>query len=180
MAFRSPPARRSKARQGQPRKARAPIMAKLPRMKRSNGEDPLRALNSRKSRAAANAPSTKPMISGRRYCTTAARCRPSAPAMSRSKQATQMPILGGLPSFCSKGARMPMAAPAVMIPAREAEKCFLNSVICEVSCDGCVLKYKAACASRRTWRVYLYTASIRLHLIFLFQGTEVNAEACKH
>ena len=47
----------------------------------------------------------EPMISGRIYCTMAARCRPSPPAMSRSKQATQMPMLAGLPNFCSRNGR---------------------------------------------------------------------------
>ncbi|MBR5217592.1 MAG: chloride channel protein, partial [Oscillospiraceae bacterium] len=47
-----------------------------------------------------------PTISGRMYCTLAALCSPSAPAMSRSKQAMQKPILAGLPSFCSSSAAM--------------------------------------------------------------------------
>ena len=68
------------------------------------------------------APRTKAMISGLMYWTTAARWIPIAPAMSRSKQATQMPILVGLPTFCRSGARTPMAAPARTMPQREAKK----------------------------------------------------------
>jgi len=56
------------------------------------------------------------MISGRMYCTTSARCNPSAPAMSRSKQATQTPMLPGFPNFWSSGARMPITMPAPMMP----------------------------------------------------------------
>ncbi len=37
------------------------------------------------------------MISGRMYCTTAARCSPTPPAMSRRKQAMQKPMFSGLP-----------------------------------------------------------------------------------
>ena len=40
------------------------------------------------------------MISGRRYWTISTRCKPRAPAMSRSMQATQMPMFAGFPSFC--------------------------------------------------------------------------------
>ena len=97
------------------------------------GADPARALNSRKINAAIRAPSTNPMISGRMYWTTAARCNPSAPAMSRSKQATQMPMFGGLPSFCNNGARMPMTAPARMMPQREAKKRVSRSDIAQAS-----------------------------------------------
>ncbi len=99
MALPSPPARRKSARQGQPRKTRAPIMAKTPRKKRRSGEEPPRGLYSPARRAAAKAPRTNPIISGRRYWTTSARCNPSAPAISRAKHATQMPILGGFPKY---------------------------------------------------------------------------------
>jgi hypothetical protein len=48
MALPSPPANLSKARQGQPKKTRAPIMAKTPRMKRTIGAEPARGRNSLK------------------------------------------------------------------------------------------------------------------------------------
>lgn len=41
----------------------------------------------------AKAPRTMPMISGRAYCTVSAWCMPSAPAVSRTKQAIQIAIL---------------------------------------------------------------------------------------
>ena len=87
MAFQSPPARRNIARQGHPKKISAPIMANMPRMKRTTGADPVRARNSRNTRAAKNDPRQKAGISGLRYCTIPARCRPKAPAMSRVKHA---------------------------------------------------------------------------------------------
>ncbi len=122
MALPSPPARRSMTRQGQPRKTRAPIMASIPRMKRTMGADPARAWNSLNMRAEIKAPRTNPRISGLRYCTTSARCRPMAPAMSRSKQATQMPMLPGFPNFCRRAAATPIKAPTLMMPVREAKK----------------------------------------------------------
>jgi len=116
MAFQSPPPSRSMARQGQPRNTSAPIMAQTPRKKRTTGAEPALGRNSLKARAPPSDPRTKPMISGLRYCTTPARCSPMAPAMSRSKQATQIPMFPGLPSFCRSGARMPMIAPTTMMP----------------------------------------------------------------
>ncbi len=86
------------------------------------GAEPVRGLNSRKTSAATSEPSTIPMISGRMYWTTPARCRPNAPAMSRLKQATQMPMLPGLPAFTSTGARTPIKMPVAMTPQREAKK----------------------------------------------------------
>jgi chromate transport protein ChrA len=115
LALKSPPARRSKARQGQPRKIKAPIMAKKPRTKRTIGADPRRGLNSLKRYAATKDPKTKPTISGRIYCTTGAWCKPRAPVISRRKQATQMPILGGFPQNCSNGAKIPMTIPTPII-----------------------------------------------------------------
>ena len=94
-------------------------MAHIPRKKRTTGEDPPRGEYSRNIREERNAPRTKPGISGRRYCTTAARCRPSAPAMSRVKQATQKPILPGLPSLTSNTARSPKIPPATQGPWRD-------------------------------------------------------------
>ncbi|MFO7839613.1 MAG: hypothetical protein R6X08_08970 [Desulfosalsimonadaceae bacterium] len=81
------------------KKTSAPIMAKTPRTKRTIGAEPPRGRNSRNIKAAASDPRMKPMISGRRYCTTPARCSPIAPAMSLSKQATHMPMLPGFPQY---------------------------------------------------------------------------------
>ena len=94
-------------------------MAHIPRKKRTTGEDPPRGEYSRNAREEKNAPRMKPGISGRRYCTTAARCRPSAPAMSRVKQATQKPMLPGLPSLTSSTARSPRIPPVTQGPWRD-------------------------------------------------------------
>ena len=51
------------------------------------------------------------MISGRTYCTFAALCSPTAPAISRSKQAIQKPMLPGFPSAVSASAASPTATP---------------------------------------------------------------------
>ncbi len=122
MAFPSPPASRRRALHGHPQKTKAPIIAKKPWKNRMMGAEPVRALNSLKIKAATSDPRTNPMISGLRYCTTSALCRPSAPAISRSMQATQMPILAGFPNFCRMGAKTPMKIPAETIPRREAKK----------------------------------------------------------
>ncbi len=61
-----------------------------------------------------SAPRSRPMISGRRYCTLAALCSPRAPAMSRSKHAMQKPIFAGLPSAVSTNAARPVTIPARM------------------------------------------------------------------
>src|SRR6056297_1662332 len=50
---------------------------------------------------------------------------PTAPVMSRSKQATQMPMLPGFPSFCKRAARMPIIAPTATTPQRVAKKFFI-------------------------------------------------------
>jgi hypothetical protein len=42
--------------------------------------------------------------------------------LSHTKQATQIPMLVGLPDFCKSGARTPITAPAKMMPRREAKK----------------------------------------------------------
>ena len=63
-----------------------------------------------------NAPSTRPMISGRTYCTLAALCRPQAPAVSRRKQAMQKPMLAGLPIAVRMRAARPTATPARTTP----------------------------------------------------------------
>ena len=113
-AFRSPPARRSTMRSGQPRKASAPIMTNAPSTKRSAGDEPALAFHSLEASAIRKLPSTRPMISGRTYWTLAAECRPTAPAMSRSKHAMQKPMLAGLPSAVSTSAAMPMTTPVRM------------------------------------------------------------------
>ena len=115
--FRSPPARRRRARMGQPRNTSAPTIMKAPRKKRMRGEEPPRERNSRKAREEAKAPSTKPMISGLMYWTTLAWCSPMPPAMSRMKQATHMPMLGGFPHTVIMAARAPKASPAKTIQA---------------------------------------------------------------
>ena len=111
-------------------------MANMPSTKRRIGEEPARGRNSPVIRAATSEPSTKPMISGRRYWTTSARCRPSAPAMSRSKQATQIPMLAGLPSFCSTAASTPMTAPTAMMPHLVAKTFFPCMIDYSLGCEG--------------------------------------------
>ena len=113
-AFRSPPPIRIAIRRGQPRKTSAPTITPKPSTKRSMGEEPPRGAKSFFSRAMANAPSTRPMISGRMYCTTAALCRPTPPAISRIKQAIQKPMFAGLPKKVSATARIPTTAPPPM------------------------------------------------------------------
>jgi hypothetical protein len=93
----------------------APIIIKTPRANLSKVLEPPLDLNSLNLRAHKNAPSTSPIISGRRYWTTAARCNPSPPAISLRKQAMQKPILAGLPCKTRKTAIMPNNTPAVMI-----------------------------------------------------------------
>ena len=112
-AFRSPPPIRRTIRRGQPRKASAPIMTKAPSTKRVAGEEPALARNSLVATDMTNAPSTRPMISGRTYCTLAAPCIPTAPVMSRRKQAMQKPMLAGLPRWVSTTAARPTTAPAM-------------------------------------------------------------------
>ena len=112
-AFRSPPPIRRTIRRGQPRKASAPIMTKAPSTKRVAGEEPALARNSLVATDMMNAPSTRPMISGRTYCTLAAPCIPTAPVMSRRKQAMQNPMLAGLPRWVSTTAARPTTAPAM-------------------------------------------------------------------
>ena len=113
-ALRSPPARRRTMRSGQPKKASAPIMTKAPSTNRRAGEEPALAFHSFVAMAIRKLPRTRPMISGRTYCTLAAECRPTAPAISRSKQAMQKPMLAGLPSAVSTSAAMPMTTPVRM------------------------------------------------------------------
>ena len=112
-ALRSPPPRRMTIRSGQPRNARAPIITNAPSTKRVAGELPPFARNSPLTSAIMKEPSTRPIISGRTYCTFAAPCRLHAPAMSLRKQAMQKPMLAGLPSAVSSTAARPTSAPAM-------------------------------------------------------------------
>ena len=115
MALRSPPAIRRTMRSGQPRKTSAVIMTNAPSTKRVIGEEPPRGRNSFFTAETMSAPSTRPMISGRMYWTTAAWCIPTAPAVSRMKQAMQKPMFLGFPSQTSAAAMTPMATPARMM-----------------------------------------------------------------
>ena len=110
-AVTSPPPRRITMRSGQPRKASAPTITIIPSTKRSAGAEPARARNSRPASAVSMAPSTSPTISGRRYCTFSALCRPSPPAMSRRKHAIQKPMLAGLPAAVRMSAARPTITP---------------------------------------------------------------------
>ena len=110
-AFRSPPARRSTIRNGQPRNANAPIITNAEIKKRGRGEEPPDGLHSRRARESKNAPRIKPKISGRMYRTFAALCNPRAPAVSRRKQATHTPILAGFPKTVSSTASSPTTPP---------------------------------------------------------------------
>lgn len=103
MALRSPPAIRRTMRSGQPRKTSAVIMTNAPSTKRVIGEEPPRGRNSFFTAETMSAPSTRPMISGRMYWTTAAWCIPTAPAVSRMKQAMQKPMFLGFPNQTSAG-----------------------------------------------------------------------------
>jgi len=67
------------------------------------------------AKAEIRAPSINPIISGRRYCTTLARCNPSPPAMSRMKQATHTPMFAGLPYFVIRAAITPKVNPTRII-----------------------------------------------------------------
>ena len=60
-----------------------------------------------------------PASSGRMYCTVAALWSPKAPAISRVKQATQIPMLPGLPQKVKRGARIPTAMPVRIGPLRD-------------------------------------------------------------
>ncbi|HQO64515.1 MAG TPA: hypothetical protein PK528_12965, partial [Syntrophorhabdus sp.] len=73
MAFQSPPASRKSTLHGEPRKTRAPIMAKKPTKKRTRGKEPPLGLNSLKARLDTSEPRTNARISGLIYWTSAAR-----------------------------------------------------------------------------------------------------------
>ena len=110
--FRSPPARRSTMRSGHPRNTRAPTIMKNPSTKRSTGLEPPRGRNSPFAIEMPMAPKTRPMISGRRYCTTGAECNLRAPAVSRTKHAMQNPMFLGFPKATNNTAMMPTTEPA--------------------------------------------------------------------
>ena len=90
-------------------------MTKKPSTKRVMGALPPLEANSLLRRAMQKLPRMMPMISGRIYWTGAALCRPSAPAVSRIKQAMQKPMLTGFPRSTSTEAITPMTAPAAMM-----------------------------------------------------------------
>ena len=123
-AFQSPPPIRMTIRSGQPRNISAPIITNTPRRKRIIGEEPPRPLNSFAATAAMSEPSRMPTISGRKYCTTSAPCRPRAPAVSRRKQAMQKPMLPGLPCAPKTSAAMPITSPVTRI-----SQLFLNQLL---------------------------------------------------
>jgi len=84
-------------RKGQPRKTKAPIMTKAPRTKRVAGAEPVLGSKFFAGQGHNKGTQYQANISGRTYCTALALCRLKAPAISRSKQAMQNPILAGLP-----------------------------------------------------------------------------------
>ncbi len=98
MAFKSPPASLRTILNGQPKKAKAPIMTVIPSKNLVKGEEPPFALNSFAITAVINAPKIMPITSGLMYANLAAPCIPSAPVISLKKQAIQTPILPGLPN----------------------------------------------------------------------------------
>ncbi len=73
-ALRSPAAMRKTMRKGHPKKTKAPTITVMPSKKRDIGAEPPRGLNSFLAIEKTKAPNTKPIISGRRYCTTPALC----------------------------------------------------------------------------------------------------------
>ena len=87
-------------------------MMTIPRIKRIMGEDPAVERYSLVATEIAKAPRTMPMISGRAYCTVSAWCMPSAPAVSRTKQAIQIAILAGFPKYARAAATSPHTTPA--------------------------------------------------------------------
>ena len=85
-ALRSPPANLNTILNGQPRKVRAPIITKKPRINLIKGLEPPRGLNSPLHSEIKNDPNTIPIISGLMYCTTPAECIFTDPAISLIKQ----------------------------------------------------------------------------------------------
>ena len=126
IAFQSPPAKRRIKRKGQPRNMRQPIITKKPRMKRVMGALPPLAWCSPRIKDNKNAPKTRPMISGRIYCTGAARCNPSPPTVSRIKQAIQKPMFAGFPARTKNPAMAPMIKPAIIIARFSCAKPKIN------------------------------------------------------
>ncbi len=115
-AFRSPPAMRSTIRSGQPRKMSAPIIMMKPRTKRVIGDDPAVERYSRVARAIRNEPTTRPTISGRKYCTVSVVCSFKDPAMSRMKHAAHIAMLPGLPKYASSAMPTPTTTPTRASP----------------------------------------------------------------
>ena len=57
-----------------------------------------------------------------------ARCRPSAPAISRLKQTTHIPMLPGFPSLTRTGARTPAKMPVTIGPQREVRNLVMKDI----------------------------------------------------
>ena len=96
-AFRSPADIRMIIRSGHPRNTSEPIARIIPSTNLVIGDDPAVERYSFVTADIRKAPSTRPMISGLAYCTVSVEWSPSAPAVSRIKQAIQKAILAGLP-----------------------------------------------------------------------------------
>ena len=98
--------------QGQPRNTRAPIITNIPKHKPARRRGPAFARNSLAARAAAAAPTTMPMISGRMYCTlggaVAAQGAGDVPQEAGDAEAHVL----GLPEAVRIRAAMPTATPA--------------------------------------------------------------------
>ena len=88
------------------------------------GAEPPLGRNSLVARERAHAPSTRPMISGRIYCTAAALWSPRAPEVSLRKHAMQKPMFTGLPKNTSIAAIRPMTTPAAAITVFSFFICF--------------------------------------------------------
>ena len=129
-AFRSPAARRRTIRRGQPRNTSAPIETQAPIRKRITGDEPERGLNSPFITEMMNAPSTRPRISGLRYCTVAVLCSPRLPAISRRKQAMQNPMLPGLPRSTRTNAAAATSAPVRISFLKYNDFHALSSIFC--------------------------------------------------
>ena len=133
-------------RSGQPRNTSAPIMTNTAMTKRVIGEEPPTGRNSLRAAESANAPSTRPMISGRTYCTmpvpvsalSPAVWNFNAPAMSRRKQAMQKPMFFGLPNAVSRTAAAPTIRPVTMISQYRLTKDSFFSIVS--SQNLCVLE----------------------------------------
>jgi len=56
--------------------------------------------------------------------------------MSLSKQATQIPMFGGFPEYCSSTAVTPMAQPTATIPARAANGLAMQALPSAAGCEA--------------------------------------------